>query len=636
MTSDLAISETRPFAFLLRHLRLRAGAIAVVLAAVLAAVACAVATNYAVKLLVDTLSDAEARAGAAIWIGFAVLAGIIAADNLLWRLGGWIAASVFPAVSAGIREDLFRHLSGHAPSYFAARSAGALASKVTAAANAAYTLLHNFTWHTMPPAVAVCLAIVLLAGVGPAMAAILVLAAAALGLAIARLAARGQPLHVAYAETAARVDGELVDVVQNISLVRAFAALGRERARFSGVVSAEAASRRHSLRYLEKLRLLHAAATAVLTAGLLAWALWLWEQGQATTGDVVLVCSLGFTILHASRDLAVALVELTQHLARMAEALGTLLLPHSQPDAPDARHLRTAGGAVEFRGVDFAYPGASAVLRRFDLTVRPGQRIGLVGRSGAGKSTVLALLQRVALPSAGAVLVDGQDIRGLTQESLAKAIAVVPQDVSLLHRSVLENIRYGRPDATDAEVMAVAEAALCRDFIEALPEGFDTIVGERGAKLSGGQRQRIAIARALLRDAPILLLDEATSALDSESEALVQTALDRLMRGRTVIAVAHRLATLSGFDRIVVMEKGRVADDGAPRQLAHRPGPYRESSATSARPGIGSAPTWTRCSGVCHRARWWTRRSPMSGMAAGPSSRRISGVRCAISRWPSS
>jgi ATP-binding cassette subfamily B protein len=563
----------RPLGFLLHYVRRRAAAHAVVFAAVLAAVACSVGTHYAVKNLVDTLG---AGPGAAAWAAFALLALVLAADNLLWRIGGWVAAGAFPAVTADMRADLFRHLGGHAPAYFARRSPGVLASRVTATANASYTTLHNFTWHTLPPAVAVAFAIALLASVDPAMAAALILLALLLGLVIARLARRGQPLHTAYAERAAAVDGEIVDVVQNISLVRAFSAFAREQQRFQRVVANEVASRQRSLRYLEKLRLLHAVTTAVLTAALLAWAIWLWEQGRATTGDIVLVCSLGFTILHASRDLALALVDLTQHMARLAEALATLLAPHEMPDAPDARPFRPQGGRVEFQRVSFAYPGSRSVLRGFDLTIRPGERVGLVGRSGAGKSTVLALLQRFAAPQSGRILLDGQDIAAMTQESLAGAIAVVAQDAPLLHRSIMENIRYGRPEATDAEVLAVAEAACCRDFIEALPQGFGTVVGDRGAMLSGGQRQRIAIARALLKDAPILVLDEATSALDSESEAAVQQALDRLMRGRTVIAVAHRLATLSGFDRILVMQDGRVVDEGAPGLLARRPGPYRD------------------------------------------------------------
>ena len=316
--------------------------------------------------------------------------------------------------------------------------------------------------------------------------------------------------------------------------------------------------------------------TTALTAGVLGWAILQWRNGRASTGDVVLVSTLGATILHGSRDLAVALVDLVQHVARVSEALTTLLEPHGLTDIPDARPLQTARGAVTFDRVSFAYRQGRPVLREFRMTIRAGTRVGLVGRSGSGKSTVLSLLQRLIVSDRGKILIDGQDIVSLTQQSLQDAISVVPQEVMLFHRTLRENLRYGRPDATDEEVLAAADAAYCTSFIEELPEGIDTIVGDRGAKLSGGQRQRIAIARAFLRNAPILLLDEATSALDSESEQAVQAALDRLIEGRTVIAVAHRLSTLRNFDRIVVMQSGRIVQDGPPRELETVPGPFRD------------------------------------------------------------
>ncbi|MGA9432433.1 MAG: ATP-binding cassette domain-containing protein, partial [Xanthobacteraceae bacterium] len=215
------------------------------------------------------------------------------------------------------------------------------------------------------------------------------------------------------------------------------------------------------------------------------------------------------------------------------------------------------------------------IFKGFDLSFRPGERVGLVGRSGGGKSTLFALLQRFYDVEAGRILIDGQDIARVTQESLREAIGVVPQDISMFHRSVMENIRYGRPEATEDEVLEAAFAARC-DFIEDLPQGMRTTVGERGVKLSGGQRQRIAIARAFLKDAPLLLLDEATSALDSESEEAIREALGRLMSGRTVIAIAHRLSTVRNFDRIVVLHAGRVLQDGAPDLLVRRDGPYRQ------------------------------------------------------------
>ncbi len=570
---DIVRFAHRPLGFVLAQVLRHAPSHAIVLGSVVAAVAFSVGSQYAVKHLVDVLST---RDEAHLWGAFALLAGLIGADNMTWRIGGWTAAHAFVAVTGDVRRLLFAHLLGHAPSYFAERLPGTLAGRITATANAIYTVESTFTWNVLPPCLAVLLSIGFLAGVDPVMALVLVGVSLALGMVLMRLAAAGRTLHQGYAADAAAVDGELVDVITNIAVVRAFGAALRERARFGGRVAREMHARGASLRYLEKLRLLHAVATALLTAGLLVWVLSLWQRGLASTGDVVLVTTLGFTILHGTRDLAVALVDTVQHVARLEEALATLLIAHELPDAVGAHGLPAARGRVEFRDVGFAYPDGARVLDGFNLDIEPGTRVGLVGRSGSGKSTVLALLQRQRSLQAGQILIDGEDIAAITEESLRAAIAVVPQDVMLFHRSVTENIRYGRPDATDAEVMAAAEAAHCLDFIRALPEGFDTLVGDRGVKLSGGQRQRLAIARAFLRDAPILLLDEATSALDSESEHAVQDALDRLMTGRTVIAVAHRLATLKNFDRIVVMQSGHVIQDGAPASLEAVAGPYRE------------------------------------------------------------
>jgi ATP-binding cassette subfamily B protein len=404
----------------------------------------------------------------------------------------------------------------------------------------------------------------------------LVIAAGLMVLVLFHFAARGKPRHRYFATKAAAVDGEMVDVLGNMALVRAFGGMQRELRRLTETIGHELNARRRSLLYLERLRLVHAGVTILLTLSLLAWAIVLWQRGAASAGDVVMVATLGFTILQTTRDLAVALVDVTQHLARLQEATGVLLRPHEVRDVPQARELRAPCGAVDFQDMAFSYPGRGPSFTGFSLSLAAGQRVGLVGESGAGKTTLLALLQRFYDPNGGRILIDGQDIAQVTQESLRRAIAVVPQDISLFHRSVLENLRYGRPEASDAEVWAAATAARAADFIRALPEGIDTIVGERGVKLSGGQRQRIAIARAFLKDAPILLLDEATSALDTESEEAIRIALDRLMQGRTVIAIAHRLSTLRNFDRIVVLQAGRVVEDGPPEQLLRAEGPYRK------------------------------------------------------------
>ncbi|HEX6959847.1 MAG TPA: ABC transporter ATP-binding protein [Ferrovibrio sp.] len=575
-TQSLTAYSHRPIAFMARYIALRPLLHTIVLASVLSAVGCALGSQYALKNLVDIISRGDAGL---LWHAFVILIGLIVADNLSWRVGGWAASHVFVAVSGDVRRDLFGHVSQHSPAYFADRLPGMLAGRISATSNALFTTETSLAWNVLPPCIAVIGAIFVLGTVNLVMAGSLIAVAALLILAIYKLAKRGTPLHRQYATNAAVVDGELVDVISNMNAVRLFGATMLEQNRLSAKIDAELAARGRSLRYLELLRIFHGIVTAVLTAALLGWALLLWSEGRASPGDIVLVSTLGFVILHGTRDLAVALVDLTQHVARLSEAVATLLVPHTLSDAANARPLvlpHGRGATIEFNDVHFAYPKRLPLLSDFNLRIEPGERVGLVGRSGAGKSTVLLLLQRFYDAQAGRVAINNKDIRELKQDSLRRAIAVVPQDVSLFHRSIRENIRYGRPDASDAEIVAAAEAARCRSFIEAMPEGFDTIVGERGIKLSGGQRQRLAIARAFLKDAPILVLDEATSSLDSESEAAIQNALDRLMRGRSVIAVAHRLSTLQRFDRIVVLDSGRIIDEGSPKDLARRPGPYRD------------------------------------------------------------
>ncbi|MEH2522373.1 MULTISPECIES: ABC transporter ATP-binding protein [unclassified Bradyrhizobium] len=564
----------RPFPFVLRYLRRRRAAHVVIVSAVVAAVACSVGTQYGVKNLVDSLTAGSSHASS-VWLAFGFLMSLIAADNLLWRVASWTASFTFVGVTGDLRRDMFRHLTGHAPSYFSDRLPGMLTSRITATSNAVFTVENMFVWNVLPPCIATVSAILLIGTVSLAMSAGLIVIAGIMLMAMFHLAAAGKPLHDDFADKAAAVDGEMVDVISNLPLVRAFCGLSYEHDRFDATVERELDARGRSLRYLEKLRLLHAVVTIALTIALLAWVITLWQQGAATTGDVVLVCTLGLSILSATRDLAVALVDVTQHVARLTEAIATLLLPHELKDHPEAEALVRSGAAVAFNNVGFHYPGGVQVFEKFSLRIQPGQRVGLVGHSGGGKSSLFALLQRFYDIQRGSITIDGQDISRVTQQSLREAISVVPQDISLFHRSIMENIRYGRPNATDDEVLRAAIAARC-DFIENLPEGMATMVGDRGIKVSGGQRQRIAIARAFLKDAPILLLDEATASLDSESEEAIREALSRLMRGRTVIAIAHRLATLRHFDRVVVLQGGRIIEDGPPDILVQGRGPYRE------------------------------------------------------------
>jgi ATP-binding cassette subfamily B protein len=562
-----------PISFLARYIRRHVVSHSIVLVAVVAAVGCAIASQYAVKGLVDVL-DSQHPPAQALWGAVGLLLALVAADNVLWRLAGWVSTSAFVAVGGDIRLELFHHLSRQGTHYFVERFPGALAGRITAAANVAWTIENSLTWTTIPPGAAVIASILVLGTINWRLTAVLMLIVAVLSVAIGWLAAHGRELHHSFAGHAARVTGDLTDIVSNIGLVRSFGAARREQERLSRHIDDEMQAQRASLRSLERLRLFHALAVFTVTAGVLVWAVELWRKGEISTGDVVLTTTLGFTVLHASRDFAMALVDMVQQLAKLGEAVQVLGLPHEMQDEPGAAPLQVRGGAISFRKVGFRYPNGQEVLHDFQLEVPPGQKVGIVGRSGAGKTTIAAMLQRLYDPDSGDILIDGQNIAQVTQESLRSAIAVVQQDISLFHRTIVDNLRYGRPEASDDEVFRAVEAARCTELINSLPEGFQTIVGERGMKLSGGQRQRLAIARAFLMDAPIVLLDEATSAIDTESEQAIQEALSRLFRGRTVVAIAHRLSTLDAFDRIVVLEQGRIVEEGPPRRLLQGKGAF--------------------------------------------------------------
>ena len=340
--AELMRYATSPLGFIYRYIRMRPVSHAVILAAVLGAVVCSVGTQYGVKFLVDTLS---AGANADVWIAFCLLGSLIVADNLLWRVASWIANYAFVGVTGDLRRDLFRHLTGHSPGYFADRLPGMLTSRVTATSNAVFTAENMLVWNVLPPCVATIAAIVLVCTISLPMAAALALVAGIMVFALFRLAASGRPLHHDFATKAATVDGEMIDVVTNMPLVRAFGGVWREHRRFDATVHRELNARRRSLFYLEKLRIFHAAVTILSTLGLLSWSIILWTQGEATTGDVVLACTLSISVLSATRDLAVALVDITQHIARLAEAVATLLVLHELRHHPEAEPLVRAAPA---------------------------------------------------------------------------------------------------------------------------------------------------------------------------------------------------------------------------------------------------------------------------------------------------
>jgi ATP-binding cassette subfamily B protein len=575
---DAAATTGRPLAdsaarFLFGYVRRRPWQFALLLGLTTGAASSSVAVQYGMKLIVDTMSVGD-RGSSVIWRWLALFVSLIAMESALWRIGGWLGCRVVVATGVDVRLDLFRHLAGHPMRYFTAQSAGALGNRVTATAGSVGALLGTLTWRVLPPVIDFLGAIIVLVSIDLRMAAALVVFAALAGSVMTALGVRGRPLHQEYARKGSAVSGDVVDVVSNIWTIKAFSAAEREYRRLRIAFEDEADAQRSSWLYLEKARMVHDVFLWAMAGGMLVWAIVSWRAGTSTSGDVVVISALTFRILHGSRDLALSLVDASQQFGVIGEMLGVVAGPHGVADAPGAPRFERGRGAIQLRGVQFRYPHGQQVLDGLDLDIPAGQRCGIVGASGAGKSTLLALLQRLDDVDGGRISIDGQDIRTVQQTTLRAALAVVPQDIALLHRTLIENVRYGRPDASDDEVYDAARNAGCEDFIRALPQGWQTVVGERGSKLSGGQRQRVGIARAFLKRAPILLLDEATSALDSDSEAQIRESLDRLMKGRTVIAVAHRLSTLVNFDRIVLMEHGRIIEDGCPEALLEAGGAF--------------------------------------------------------------
>jgi ATP-binding cassette subfamily B multidrug efflux pump len=385
------------------------------------------------------------------------------------------------------------------------------------------------------------------------------------------------------------VTGRIVDSYTNILTVKLFARAREEDAYVRESIDEHTAKFHRSLRLNTLFGLTLSSLNAMMVSGTGALAIYLWSLGKIEVGAVAMALPMAWQILSISGWVAWQVTNIFENIGVVQEGMMTIAQPIRLTDRPDAATLAVTRGEIAFEDVRFGYgrttPSAgegllrTAVLDGFTLTVRPGEKIGLVGRSGAGKSTVVNLMLRFFDLEGGRILIDGQDISQVTQESLRAQISVVTQDTSLLHRSIRDNIRYGRPGASDAEVANAATLAHADEFIETLEDwkgrhGFDAHVGERGVKLSGGQRQRIAIARVILKDAPILVLDEATSALDSEVEAAIQQSLGTLMAGKTVIAIAHRLSTIARMDRLVVLDRGRIVEQGTHDELLRLNGHY--------------------------------------------------------------
>jgi ATP-binding cassette subfamily B multidrug efflux pump len=375
--------------------------------------------------------------------------------------------------------------------------------------------------------------------------------------------------------------GRIVDTYTNILTVKLFARARDEDAYVREAFDEHTGLFYASLRLNTVFSFCLSTLNAMLVTGTGAMAIWLWVHGKIEVGTVAMALPLSWQIISIAGWVAMRVTEIFENIGVVQEGMSAIARPIALTDKPDAAPLKVTRGEIEFQDIRFCYGRESGLIDGLSLKIKAGERIGLIGRSGAGKSTLVNLMLRFFDLEDGRILIDGQDIALTTQESLRTQISVVTQDTSLLHRSISANIRYGRPDATEAEIVAAAKQAQAHDFIQELEDwrgrrGYDAHVGERGVKLSGGQRQRVAIARVVLKNAPVLVLDEATSSLDSEVEAAIQASLDTLMTGKTVIAIAHRLSTIARMDRLVVLDRGRIVEQGTHAELLSSGGHYSE------------------------------------------------------------
>ncbi|MGH9844797.1 MAG: ABC transporter ATP-binding protein [Blastocatellia bacterium] len=545
----------------------------VAMSAVLVATAASRVMTYILKLLTDSaISFGQGQADAAtLWRWVLLFPAVYLANELVWRTSGFCGMRWITGAVAEANKRLFGYLADHSATYFSDRHAGALVNKISNASAGTEQLISQWLWQFFPWIVGLLADLYITNLAHPYFAMCLIVWMLVYIPINVFFVSKLHKLSFALAEAQSQLRGKMVDSASNIDTVQHTGRVEYEREHIGEYIGHQRVSH---LREWEWILVTNGVLLSLFILSMLGFGMWLISRGEVSVGSLVMVVTVVIALEQRMFFLGQNLTQAVSYYGQVSEGLKELLEPHEITDRAGARPLIVSAACIEFDALDFSYRGKRVFNGDFHLKVAGGEKVGLVGHSGAGKSTLVSLLLRRFELTGGNICIDGQCVADLTLESLRRAVALVPQSTSLFHRSIIENIRYGRQDAADEDVVEAARLAQADSFIQQMSEGYQTKVGERGVMLSGGQRQRISIARALLRNAPILLLDEATSALDSESETAIQQALIGLMHNKTVIAIAHRLSTLRAMDRIVVMEQGRIVEDGNHDELVRQGGVY--------------------------------------------------------------
>ncbi len=529
--------------------------------------------SYLFKLIVDAVGSGQTAR--VFWLGLAFPVLLFFAQ-IIFRISGLLGMKWSVTVRKEGYDFLFAHILKHSHSYFSNRFAGSIHNKMKNIVEGLDGLIPEILWTYIYSFVAMLVTFGFIFSIDVLASFVFLSLVAVLLLLNTKLAPRKQELSKINAAASSLMHANMIDVLSNVSATRQYTNRFREVFRIKKLTEEYRVANQQSWVMTETMLLVNTFVLLLFSFAMFYILIHKWQLHIVTTGQFVLIASLITQLSGTLLFIGRAFNSTARTIGEMKEGLAELMVPYEIVDITGAKPLVVSGGGtVNWKDVSFSFESnPNAVFSNFNLTIPSGQRVGLVGASGAGKSTFVSLLLRQHELVGGAIEIDGQNIASVTQDSLRANIAVVPQEPILFHRTIRENIAYGLPDASHEAIGIAAKHAYAHDFIMTLPEGYETLVGERGVKLSGGQKQRVAIARAMLKQAPILILDEATSALDSESEVEIQKALHVLMEGKTVVAVAHRLSTLREMDRILVLENGTIIEDGTHDTLKEAGGTY--------------------------------------------------------------